>query len=497
MRPRAVSVSLRGPPRGESKVPAALPVTLESSLPASLPSGSSIALYCSGTAICGGSPPHELSLLADGARHRLESVAMPRVDMPWRRSGFWGILPVRRVSSPGPLIVRAELKTRRGELETVEIAKIEVTGEPGPPAGHGPPPQAVDSAHPLIAVCMGTFNPPPALLEAQLSSLRAQTDQAWVCVISDDCSSPDSYRVLEELIGGDPRFLLTRAPCRIGFYRNFERALTLAPANAPLIALSDQDDVWHPEKLAQLRASLGEAVLVYSDQRLVDSHGRVLRETMWRGRANNYTSLASMLMANSVTGAASLLRREVLERALPFPDSPGIEFHDHWLALVALASGKISYLDRPLYDYVQHEAAVLGKVLSPRTTRQLRRPRMQEWRAAYFLGYMPGKVRAHTLLLRFGDALEARKRRDLERYLATDSSLLAFLWLVLRPLRRLLGRNETLGTEWELARGVLWRRLAGVSRRIPGLPDRLLIDCRFPDPPHYEQRGLQRWRSRI
>ena len=38
-----------------------------------------------------------------------------------------------------------------------------------------------------------------------------------------------------------------------------------------------------------------------------------------------------MLVANTITGAATLFRREVAELALPFPDTPGLPFHDHWL----------------------------------------------------------------------------------------------------------------------------------------------------------------------
>ena len=207
---------------------------------------------------------------------------------------------------------------------------------------------------------MATFDPSGALLNAQLQSLREQTDRNWVCVISDDCSSPERYAALLELIHGDPRFLVSRSEQRLGFYWNFERALRLAPPEAELLALCDQDDVWYPDKLQTLRSAIGSAALVYSDQRLVDADGRVLRDTLWRGRANNSTNLASMLLANTVTGASALIRREVVELALPFPSSPGIEFHDHWLALVALASGELAYVDAPLYDYVQHISAVLG-----------------------------------------------------------------------------------------------------------------------------------------
>jgi glycosyltransferase involved in cell wall biosynthesis len=296
--------------------------------------------------------------------------------------------------------------------------------------------------------------------------------------------------------------VLFQSRTRLNFYDNFQNALSRVPADADFIALCDQDDVWHPDKLATLRASIGEAPLVYSDLRLVDRDGRVLRETMWIGRSNNRTSLASMLVANTVTGAASLIRRDVVERALPFPDCPGIEFHDHWLALVALASGPLRYVDRPLYDYVQHPDAILGRVVGSdasgrRRRRVLRAPRMREWRGAYFLGYLPGQMRAQTLLLRCADTLARSDRRALELYLRADRSPRAFLWFVTRPLRMLLGRTETRGGESELAIGIVWEWLATLVSRAPGWPDRYLLDTSFPDPLSFAQKRLGRWRRQL
>ena len=78
-------------------------------------------------------------------------------------------------------------------------------------------------------------------------------------------------------------------------------------------------------------------------------------------------------MMNTVTGAATLFRRELLERTLPFPPRHGPHsFHDQWIALVALATGRLAYVDRPLYDYVQHRSAVLGH---PRAKRRPSRGR--------------------------------------------------------------------------------------------------------------------------
>ena len=453
----------------------------------------------------GDRPVRGLTLLIDGETQPVSRYAMARFDVPERRGGFWASVAVQAPAAATEVLVQARALGRDGRSALIELGRIPVVATSEGGADRAAPPLPGSP----IAICMATHEPDPALLRAQIESIRAQTDENWTCVISDDCSTDDRYQEIVRLVADDSRFSVSRAPEWIGFYRNFERALRLAPRDASLIALSDQDDVWDPDKLATLRASIGEAPLVYSDLRLVDTDGRVLRETMWVGRSNNRTSLASMLVANTVTGAASLIRRDVVERALPFPDCPGIEFHDHWLALVALASGPLRYVDRPLYDYVQHRGAILGRVVGPDVTaparhgrrrprsRWLRAPRLRNWRGAYFLGYLPGQMRAQTLLLRCGDTLAPSDRRALELYLRADRSPRAFLWFVMRPLRMLLGHTETRGGEAELAVGIVWEWLATLVSRAPGWPDRYLVDTSFPDPLSFAQKRLGRWRRRI
>jgi glycosyltransferase involved in cell wall biosynthesis len=470
-------------------------IRLDSPLPPSLQAGSASAMYLAGTAMDGDRAVQALTVLIDGRPHQVSMVGMPRFDVPERRGGFWTTVDVEVPIGASEVVVEVQARGRSGVGDRVELARIPV--RPAPAIERRD--RAAEAS--TIAICMATHRPDPRLLRAQIDSIRAQTDTNWTCVISDDFSEPERYEQIVHIVDRDPRFSLSRAPEWIGFYRNFERALTLAPPMAGLIALSDQDDVWHPDKLATLRANIGSAPLVYSDQRLTDAAGRVLRDTMWVGRSNNRTNMASMLVANTVTGAAMLIRRDVVERALPFPECPGMQFHDHWLALVALASGRLQYVDKPLYDYVQHEGAILGRVVGSRVAgrvrRRLRMPRMGAWRGAYFLGYLPGHMRAETLLMRCSDTLTASERRGLELYASADTSPLAFLWLVGRPLRMLFGRTETRGGEWELAVGVVWRWLAALAAAVPRWPDRYLLDTSFPEQLSFAQKRLGRWRQKV
>ncbi len=459
-------------------------VGLETPLPAALEVARATAVFCYGTCFHRHREVADLALLVDGVRHRVAAARMPRADVAGgSRSGFWATVPIAPRDRPGAIEVALAARLADGQEEVAALGRIEVVARATPPALGAPAPEG------LIAVCMATFEPDFELFRTQVESLRAQTDRRWVCVVSDDCSSDEHARAIAEVLGDDPRFVLSRSDERLGFYRNFERALTLAPAEARLLALCDQDDRWYPEKLATLRGELGGAQLVYSDQRLVDADGNVLRDTLWQGRRNNHTDLTSMLVANSITGAAALFRREVVELALPFPDTPGLPFHDAWLAVVALASGDVAYVDRPLYDYVQHRGAFFGAVTHGDAEDRSGRLRglLRGGRAAYFRGYLPRAVLANVLLARCGERLSRGKRRALERYVAAERSLPALAWLAARSLRVLWGRNETLGSEAELLPGLVWRRVAPLLGRDAGLPDMLA----------FQQKRLRRWRADV
>ena len=489
---------------------------LERPLPATLPVGSATAVFCTGVCFYPDEAIERLEILVDGEAHRPSAFQMPRPDLAGiggpdpgghrYRSGFWGTVPIRASELPGKVELALRAHLASGASIQSSLGEIEVTPRAPAQAGSARP---ASPGPGLLAVCMATFEPDMELFEAQLRSLRAQSDQRWVCVISDDCSSERAFAQIQALIGEDPRFTLSRSATRLGFYRNFERALKMAPAEAELIALCDQDDRWHPDKLSVLRQSLREAVLVYSDQRLVTAEGRVLRDTLWKRRSNNYDDLASMLVANTITGAAMLFRREVAELALPFPDTPGFQFHDHWLAAVALAAGEVAYVDRPLYDYVQHPGAVFGDVTHGTVPRRrdagarawlsgLRSPLdVIGWRATYFYGYLAREVQAEVLLARCDGGLRADKRRVLQRFIACDSSAVALAWLTARSLRSLTGRNETLGSEIELAQGVLWKRLTAALTRGPRRSQGPFADARVPPLETFSQKRLRRWRAEV
>ncbi len=336
-------------------------------LPASVHTGLGTALFLKGWCYASRGRIRFLDLLIGETRHRITEHSQPRPDILEAEtardpgghsflSGFEVVVALPPAAVSTEPTVRLRLVTVDGEVLERTLATLKLL------PGDGAMPTTVSwpAEGPRVAICMATHQPPIGLFAAQVTSIKAQTHANWVCIVSDD-RSPDYIVERMQLLLDDPRFILSRSRERLGFYANFERALRLCPADADFVALSDQDDHWYPDKIAALVASIDDdAQLAFSDVRIVDREGATRSDTFWTTRRNNFTSLPSLMAANTVVGAASLFRASLLRRILPFPERLGAAYHDHWIALNALAAGSIRYVDRPLHDYVQHGDNVIG-----------------------------------------------------------------------------------------------------------------------------------------
>ncbi|HET8642712.1 MAG TPA: glycosyltransferase, partial [Pseudonocardiaceae bacterium] len=394
-------------------------------------------------------------------------------------SGVLARVPLPRVATAGeiPLAVLVELSdgtTLRRELPPLRVVPrpdIEPVDARWPADG------------PRVAVCLASYRPDPVLLAEQLDSLRRQQHANWVCVISDDCSGDEGVATLRRLTQGDNRFVIVPNGSRLGFYRNFERALALAPADADAIALCDQDDIWDPDKIGTLLSRLDdpEVTLAYSDMRLIDRQGGPIAPSFWRRRCNQWWNLDSLLLLNTVTGAASMLRADVVrERVLPFPPGTPSAFHDQWTGVAALAGGRFEYVDRPLYSYRQHQQAVTGhrdgrldEGLPPvpgRLRRAVGRLGLPTERGAELEAVAEHELRrvaqfATVLLLRDGGKLSPAVRSRLGELARIEDDV--------RPLLTIAAeaRAETAGAErYLLAAAMRWTALRRGRLRPPVLP---------------------------
>jgi glycosyltransferase involved in cell wall biosynthesis len=207
-------------------------------------------------------------------------------------------------------------------------------------------------------VALAAYKPDWNLFRRQLQSIRDQSHDDFVCLISADGGRDEIETFVAETVIGDTRFRVIGFDDRLGFYGNFERVLEHVPADAEWIALSDQDDFWYPNKLETLLPYLMHYSLATGQARVVTETGNVLAES-----TNRYNVPPThLLLDNQITGGLSVFRRELLDTVLPFPHlSNPSENHDHWIGLCAAVADGAYIADKLVQDYVQHGGNVLGE----------------------------------------------------------------------------------------------------------------------------------------
>lgn len=244
---------------------------------------------------------------------------------------------------------------------------------------------------PRISVALCTHNG-ASYVEEQLLSILEQQPAPTQLVVSDDASRDDTIDRVRAVAARYPSVQLTvfeNTP-PLGVTKNFEQAIRACTGD--LIALSDQDDVWHPGRLALFAAQFAAqptVSLIHSDARLVDGAGAPLGHTLSGALGVGAGEVASihsgdafsvMLRRNLVTGACTVFRRSLVEFAAPFPPS---WVHDEWLGIIAAAVASTDFVEQPTIDYRQHGsnqigatklslAGKFGRMMEPRRDRNAR-----------------------------------------------------------------------------------------------------------------------------
>ena len=129
----------------------------------------------------------------------------------------------------------------------------------------------------MNTVCIATYNGEKYIKE-QIDSILLQIASDDEIVISDDGSSDDTINIINSL--NDKRIHLYINEGKHGFKSNFENAIKRAMGN--YIFMSDQDDVWFPNKYNAILSYLKINDLVHHNSELtkgnLEPYGKTLYE---------------------------------------------------------------------------------------------------------------------------------------------------------------------------------------------------------------------------
>ncbi|RZL54349.1 MAG: glycosyltransferase family 2 protein [Variovorax sp.] len=226
------------------------------------------------------------------------------------------------------------------------------------------------SAPTVVSVALCTYKG-ETYLPAQLDSILAQTRLPDELVICDDVSPDGTWALLERyaprIRAAGIRLAMHRNATNLGYVGNFQRALEATTGS--VVFLCDQDDAWHPTKVARYLPEFErrpDLLVLHSDARLVDGDGADMRCSLFEALEVTREELATihagrafevLVRRNIATGATMAVRRKVFETGLAAPEG---WIHDEWLAMIATFMGTVDCLEEPTIDYRQHASNQVG-----------------------------------------------------------------------------------------------------------------------------------------
>lgn len=196
---------------------------------------------------------------------------------------------------------------------------------------------------PAVSVVMCTFNG-ELYLKEQIDSILAQTYPFTEFLIFDDCSTDNTFDIISAYAQKHAFIRLQKNPVNLGYNYNYEQALKAA--SCEVIAISDQDDVWHPQKLERMIITWrSESPLIHCDsQRFEEAIPKSNPKRHLYQRFKG-TDTKKLFLFNSINGHALLLRKSFLPLIMPFQKNI---YYDWWAGVVASCNGGVDYIDEVL-----------------------------------------------------------------------------------------------------------------------------------------------------
>ncbi len=223
----------------------------------------------------------------------------------------------------------------------------------------------------MLSVALCTYNG-EKYIRKQLESILHQTMPVDEIVVCDDGSTDGTLDIIESYSSsGHPQIRIYRNEKNLGPARNFQQALNLCQGD--IIFLSDQDDVWHNDKVEIIVNYFNhnhQKQVVFTDGQLIDGSGKAIYNgTLWRcfgvdGRClkqiEDGFGIEIFAFENRATGATMAIRREFKYTSYFSCFCIDDILHDGALAMLALTNNQLGFINKCLIDYRIHSNQECG-----------------------------------------------------------------------------------------------------------------------------------------
>lgn len=275
-----------------------------------------------------------------------------------------------------------------------------------------------------VSIALCTYNG-SAYLGRQLDSILSQTYPIDEIIIVDDCSTDSTRDILDDYRLKFDKIKLYLNENNLGSNEAFKYAISLT--SNEYIALSDQDDIWHKDKIEVQMKSItdngydhsNKPLLSFHDLCLIDQNDGIIYESFWKLHkfdASNF-NFRKLLISNIVTGCTCIINKNMKDELIRC-DMKDIIMHDYLIALIGYGFGNYDYVNKQLMYYRSHSNSVTEKeriTMGNRITSFISRVQNGNY-------LMPNILQIKKFNYLYGKNLDIPKSRLVARFIKLDKS---------------------------------------------------------------------------
>ena len=202
----------------------------------------------------------------------------------------------------------------------------------------------------LVSIIMPSYNSAETI-KMSIESVQQQTYSNWELLITDDCSSDDTYDIISACSRQDRRIKIFKNEKNSG--AAVSRNNSLKNAMGSYIAFLDSDDLWMPKKLEKQIAFMRnneEVDFSFTAYALIDASGNSMNKFIDMQGDNCSFDYDDMLKKKATLGCSTVMFRKLAFTDFLMPLIRTGQDYALWLKL--LKTGKRAYLiNEPLTCY--------------------------------------------------------------------------------------------------------------------------------------------------
>lgn len=238
-----------------------------------------------------------------------------------------------------------------------------------------------------VAIILGYFNGERYIAE-QIGSIFNQTHQSLKIFLSDDQSTLKfSFDKLKLSNSQLKKTHIHHMECNLGFQKNFLNTLANINGKFDYFAFSDQDDIWHKDKLERAISQLSRVspnipALYFARTEIVDATGK--RSLGYSPLFRKPPAFANALTQNIGGGNTMVFNSAARDLINSTSKNIDVVSHDWWCyQIVTGAGGYVVYDPEPCLKYRQHEHNLIGSnkgwIARFMRIRSLLQGRLRDW----------------------------------------------------------------------------------------------------------------------